>query len=52
MMDAWYPDMAWLHLGRAAFDALYRFRVEQRIATFDEAVLRLLRSARQEQEVV
>ena len=51
MMDAWYPGTAWLHLGRAAFDALYRFRVEQGIATFDEAVLRLLRSARQEQEV-
>jgi uncharacterized protein DUF6084 len=48
MMDAWYPDTVWLHLGRTAFDALYRFRTERGIATFDELVLRLLR---QEQEV-
>jgi hypothetical protein len=51
MMDLWYPDTAWLHLGRAAFEALYQFRVEQGITSFDEVVLRLLRTAREEQEV-
>jgi hypothetical protein len=51
LMDAWYPDTAWLHLGRTAFDALYRFRVQQGIPTFDELVFRLLRAAGQEREV-
>jgi len=50
MMDAWYPDTAWLRLSRTAFDALYRFRVEQGIPTFDELVFRLLRDANHKQE--
>jgi hypothetical protein len=51
MMDAWYPDMAWLHLRRDAFDALYRFKIQQGLPTFEETVFRAIEIAERERKV-
>jgi hypothetical protein len=42
MMDAYYPNTAWLCLGREAFDRLYAFKVEHGIPTFDQALLQMM----------
>ena len=38
MMDAYYPNTAWLCLRRDAFDKLYRYKVRHGIATFEQAL--------------
>jgi len=42
LMDLHYPNAAWLPLRRDVFDALYRFKVKEGLASFEETVERLL----------
>jgi len=42
MMDAYYPNTAWLCLGRDVFDRLYAFKVQHGIPTFDQALLKVM----------
>jgi len=51
MMDLHYPNTTWLCLRRDAFNELYRFKIKEGIATFDETVERLLALAEQPLEV-
>src|ERR1700733_10496178 len=48
MMDAYYPNTAWLCLRRDVFEELYRFKVERGIPTWEQALDRLLASTRKE----
>jgi hypothetical protein len=41
-IDLHYPNTAWLGLRRDNFDRLYEFKVRHGLATFDEAVERML----------
>jgi hypothetical protein len=41
-IDLHYPNMAWLRLRRDVFDRLYDFKVQQGLATFDEAIERMI----------
>jgi len=41
MMDAYYPNAAWLCLRRDAFERLYAYKIQHGLPTFDEVVLRL-----------
>lgn len=41
-IDLQYPNVGWLCLRREAFDGLHRFKVKEGVATFDEAIERLL----------
>jgi hypothetical protein len=45
LMDRYFPDSAWLRLGRDAFDQLQRFRAERALPTWDAAVATLLSEA-------
>jgi hypothetical protein len=42
MMDHYYPNSAWLRLGRDTFDRLYEFKRREGFATWEEAVESLL----------
>lgn len=44
-MDQHFPGSAWLRLGRDTFDALYRYRTDNALLTWDDAVRRLLKEA-------
>jgi hypothetical protein len=44
-MEQHFPGTAWLRLGQDAFDALYRYRAEHAMVSWDEAVTRLLKEA-------
>ncbi|HEX3550845.1 MAG TPA: DUF6084 family protein [Candidatus Elarobacter sp.] len=44
-MDAFFPNAAWIRLGREAFDALYRFKRDGGFPTWDAAVERLCGTA-------
>jgi hypothetical protein len=44
MMHLYYPNSAWLCLGRDAFDRLYRFKSAQSIPTWEQAIETLLDS--------
>jgi hypothetical protein len=44
MIDLYYPNSAWLCLGRDAFDRLYRFKSNQGIPTWEQAIERLVDS--------
>lgn len=46
LIDAQYPDRAWLGLDRDVFEALHRYRTSGRLATWDHAVSRLLEAGR------
>jgi hypothetical protein len=50
MMDAYYPNSAWLSLRRDVFDRVYEYKVRHGIATWEEALTSLLSAA--EREVV
>jgi hypothetical protein len=41
MIDQYYPDSAWLCLSRDVFDRLYRYKIENMIPTWEEALERL-----------
>jgi hypothetical protein len=42
LMDAYYPNSAWLALHRDTFEKLYQFKVREGIPTWEEAVERAL----------
>jgi len=42
MMDAYYPNSAWLAIHRDTFQHLYDFKIRNGIPTFDEALERLM----------
>jgi hypothetical protein len=42
MMDAYYPQSAWLRLRRDVFDRLARYKAQHGLATWDEALVSLL----------
>jgi hypothetical protein len=45
LMNAYYPDSAWLRLRRDSFDALHRFKGREVITTWDETIDVLLKRA-------
>jgi Family of unknown function (DUF6084) len=38
MMDAYFPNGAWLHVRRDIFDRLYRFKMQRGIPTWEQAL--------------
>ena len=50
LMDAHYPNAAWIYLDRDVFDRLRDFKRSKGLTSWDEALSRLL-DAREEQEV-
>jgi len=42
LMEAYYPNEAWLHLRRDVFDRLYRYKVSHGIPTWEQAIERML----------
>ena len=48
MMDAYYPNSAWLCLRRDVFEALHRFKVERGIPTWEQAFESMLASSKEE----
>ena len=46
MMDAYYPNTAWLCLGRDVFERLCAFKVQHGIPTFDQALLEAMKSGK------
>jgi hypothetical protein len=48
MMDAYYPNSAWLCLRRDVFEDLHRFKIERGIPTWEQAFERLLASLKEE----
>jgi hypothetical protein len=46
-MQLHFPGTAWLRLDQQSFDALYRYRANQALVSWDEAVERLLKAAEQ-----
>jgi hypothetical protein len=42
MMDHYYPNSAWLRLGRDAFERLYAYKRRQGLATWEETIEHLL----------
>jgi len=45
MMDAYYPNAAWLCLPRDTFDQIYRYKIDRGILTWEQVLLNLLASA-------
>lgn len=50
MMDAYYPNAAWLRLDRDVFDRLYRYKVRHGIPTWEQLLEKLIAS-KEEDEV-
>lgn len=48
MMDAYYPNSAWLCLRRDVFEDLHRFKVERGIPTWEQAFETMLASLKEE----
>jgi hypothetical protein len=44
-MDLHFPGTRWLRLGERSFDALCRYRTEQQLTSWDDAIDRLLKEA-------
>jgi hypothetical protein len=44
LIDAYYPNSAWLSLQRDTFEKLYQFKVREGIPTWEEALERVLRA--------
>jgi Family of unknown function (DUF6084) len=42
MMDAYYPNSAWLSLRRDVFDRLYRYKMQRGIPTWEQALEEML----------
>jgi hypothetical protein len=45
VMDAYFPNSAWLRLGRESFDALHRFKGRRALPSWDAAIQALLQLA-------
>jgi hypothetical protein len=50
MMDAYYPNSAWLRLDRDVFDRLYQYKVRHGVPTWEQLLEKLL-SSKEEDEV-
>jgi hypothetical protein len=48
MMDAYYPNSAWLTLRRDVFERVYEYKVRHGIQSWEEALTNLLSAAEQE----
>jgi hypothetical protein len=46
-MQLHFPGTAWLRLGDRAFEALHRYRTDQQLTSWDDAIDRLLKEAEQ-----
>jgi len=44
MIETYYPNMAWLCLGRDAFDRLYAYKMKHGIATWEQAIEKLCKA--------
>ncbi|MEP6689465.1 MAG: DUF6084 family protein [Gemmatimonadales bacterium] len=42
LMEAYYPNTAWVQLRRDVFDRLYQYKVDQGIPTWEQAIERIL----------
>jgi hypothetical protein len=42
MIDAYYPNSAWLSLRRDVFDRLYQYKIRNGIPTWEQAIEQLL----------
>jgi hypothetical protein len=42
MMNSYYPNVAWLSLGRDVFERLHQYKIDRGIPTFEEALLQML----------
>jgi hypothetical protein len=42
LMETYYPNVAWLQLRRDVFDRLYRYKMENAIPTWEQALERIL----------
>jgi hypothetical protein len=51
MMDAYYPNGAWLHVRRDIFDRLYRFKMQRGIPTWEQALEHILPCEEMEEAV-
>ncbi|MDQ2774282.1 MAG: DUF6084 family protein [Acidobacteriota bacterium] len=51
LMDLHYPNSAYLNLRRDVFDELYRFKMSEGLATFEETIQRMLAIAERERAV-
>jgi hypothetical protein len=51
MMDAYYPNGAWLHVRRDVFDRLYRYKMQRGIPTWEQALESVLPLAEVEETV-
>ncbi len=51
MMDAYYPNGAWLHVRRDIFDRLYRFKMQRGIPTWEQALEHILPCEEMEETV-
>ena len=47
MMDGYYPNSAWLRIRQDVFDRLYQYKSRAGVATWEEALERLLEPARE-----
>jgi Family of unknown function (DUF6084) len=47
MMDRYYPNSAWLRIRQDVFDRLYQYKSRAGVATWEEALERLLEPARE-----
>jgi hypothetical protein len=45
MMDAYYPNTAWLCLERDVFDRLHAYKAQHGIPTFDQALMKMMQQA-------
>ena len=48
MMDAYYPNSAWLYLRRDVFERLQRYKIERGVATWEQALEDLLENVAEE----
>jgi len=46
-VDLHYPNTAWLSVRRDVFERLYEFKIRQGVATFDEALERMIEAAQE-----
>jgi hypothetical protein len=44
-MELHFPGTAWMRVGRQTFDRLHRYRAEQQLTSWDDAIERLLKEA-------
>jgi len=47
VMDAYFPNSAWIRLNKDAFDELYRFRSQRALPTWEDALSALLDMAKE-----